>query len=240
MNAHDIHALSGAYVVDALDDVERTRFEEHLAQCAACRAEVADLVEATTLLAELADTPPPPELRARVLDEIRNVRPLPPVVPAGGAAERRRPRWNRLAAAAAVLAVVTGGALVVEEVRERTSQSESAVDRVLSAADAEGVSVDLPDGTRLRVVRSASEGRAVLITRDLPALPEGKVYELWLQDQAGTMVPAGLLEGAGNQRFLLQGDPREAQAAGITVEPAGGSPQPTSAPLALFDLTRAT
>ena len=36
----DIHALSGAYAVDALDDVERARFERHLANCEACRAEV--------------------------------------------------------------------------------------------------------------------------------------------------------------------------------------------------------
>ncbi|RYE75767.1 MAG: anti-sigma factor, partial [Myxococcales bacterium] len=38
----------------------------------------------------------------------------------------------------------------------------------------------------------------------------------------------------------FEGDPNTAQAAGITIEPAGGSPEPTSAPVALFDLTRAT
>ena len=42
----DIHALSGAYAVDALDDIERARFEQHLAECADCRAEVAALREA--------------------------------------------------------------------------------------------------------------------------------------------------------------------------------------------------
>ncbi len=36
----DIHALSGAYAVDALDDIERAQFERHLAECAECRAEV--------------------------------------------------------------------------------------------------------------------------------------------------------------------------------------------------------
>ena len=34
----DIHALSGAYAVDALDDIERAQFERHLAECPACRA----------------------------------------------------------------------------------------------------------------------------------------------------------------------------------------------------------
>ena len=39
----DIHALSGAYAVDAVDDIERAEFERHLATCADCREEVAEL-----------------------------------------------------------------------------------------------------------------------------------------------------------------------------------------------------
>ncbi len=39
----DVHALSGAYAVDALDDLERAHFERHLADCADCQAEVASL-----------------------------------------------------------------------------------------------------------------------------------------------------------------------------------------------------
>ena len=34
----DLHHLSGAYAVDALDEAERSAFERHLAVCAACRA----------------------------------------------------------------------------------------------------------------------------------------------------------------------------------------------------------
>ena len=51
----DIHALSGAYAVDALDDLERAGFERHLAGCAACRAEVASLREATAAMADDGD-----------------------------------------------------------------------------------------------------------------------------------------------------------------------------------------
>ena len=109
----DIHALSGAYAVDALDDVEREQFERHLAGCSACQAEVASLVAAATSLSSLSDVAPPPSLRAKVLQGITTVRPLPPVVdrdaqrdlssqpraaaatppapePAGTAAEQRR------------------------------------------------------------------------------------------------------------------------------------------------------
>ena len=56
----DIHALSGAYAIDALDDIERAQFERHLAKCAECRAEVESLREASAMLAETTAVEPPP------------------------------------------------------------------------------------------------------------------------------------------------------------------------------------
>ena len=47
----DIHALSGAYAVDALDDDERELFEQHLAVCPECRAEVRSFGETAALIA---------------------------------------------------------------------------------------------------------------------------------------------------------------------------------------------
>ena len=55
----DIHALSGAYAIDALDDIERAQFERHLAECAECRAEVESLREAGGMLAEAVSATPP-------------------------------------------------------------------------------------------------------------------------------------------------------------------------------------
>ncbi len=80
----DIHSLSGAYVVDALDDAERLEFEAHLRDCAACQREVAELAAVTEALAEEVAEVPPPSLKADVLAAIDTVRPLPPIVPAGG------------------------------------------------------------------------------------------------------------------------------------------------------------
>ena len=76
----DIHSLVGAYAVDAVDDVERARFEEHLATCAGCRAEVESLRGAAAHLAASTDTAPPASLKASLLRDIRSVRPLPPVL----------------------------------------------------------------------------------------------------------------------------------------------------------------
>ena len=44
-----------------------------------------------------------------------------------------------------------------------------------------------------------------------------------------------MMEGSGDHKQLLDGDAADATAAAISVEPSGGSPQPTSEPIALFD-----
>ena len=238
----DIHALSGAYAVDALDDVERQRFEKHLVDCEACRDEVASLQDAAATFGGLAATPPPPALRDRVLSDITSVRPLPPQSPtAAGSRGRRKSKWRPVIAAAAVLVAIGTGAVVFDQVRgDDTVQTVSAADRVLAAKDARTVSLSFPDGASAKVVHSATEGRAVLLTDKMPAAPTGKVYELWLQDDAGAMVPAGLMDEGGSQKVLLEGDASAATGVGITVEPAGGSEQPTSDPIALFDFSKAT
>ena len=67
-----------------------------------------------------------------------------------------------------------------------TSQQQlTAADRVLGADDAETVSLEVA-GAETKVVRSKSEGRAVLVATGMPPAPSGKVYELWLQDDDGT------------------------------------------------------
>jgi len=239
---HEIHALSGAYAVDALDPEERARFEEHLAACETCQAEVTSLQEAAGVMGGLAETAPPPELRNRVLAEIAAIRPLPPSVSATDElAERRaRRRWTRpLAAAAAVLALAGGAAVVWQQVDHGTSENLQAVDRVIQARDARQVSIDLPGGASATVYTSRALGKAALVTRKMPAAPAGRVYEVWYQ-KGGRMVPAGTMTGAGHQTLLLQGDLAGATAAGITVEPAGGSEEPTTAPIALFDFEQAT
>ena len=73
----------------------------------------------------------------------------------------------------------------------------------------------------------------------MAAPPTGKTFELWLQDDVGTMHPAGLMNTGGNHTIVLKGDAAEATGVGITVEPEGGSKEPTSEPIALFDFSKA-
>ncbi|MEU6688208.1 anti-sigma factor [Streptomyces sp. NPDC046832] len=93
-------------------------------------------------------------------------------------------------------------------------------------------------GGRAAVVVSRGEARAVFAADGLPALPEDSVYELWYAADAGDLRPAGLLPGTAQQTSrALQGPLAGAVAVGITIEPAGGSQQPTTDPLALIPLT---
>ena len=234
-----IHALSGAYVVDALDDGERADFERHLLGCHDCQVEVAGLREAATLLADDAAVTPPASLRANVLAGIRTIRPLPPET--GELADeqtatvlpmRRRFRLGTLAVAAAILAVL--GIAVVAQPWHHEAQL-SAADKVMTADDATHVKVSFDDGATATVFRSAKEGKAVVVTENMSKAPSGKVYELWLQGPDGKMVPAGLMHGAGDYKQVLEGDAAKAKAAAISVEPSGGSQTPTSAPIATFD-----
>lgn len=231
----EIHALSGAYAVDALDEHERAQFERHLAECAECRAEVDSLRGAASSLAETTEVAPPAHLRADVLSAIKTVRPLPPLPrhDNGQHAGRGR-RFRGLLVAAAAVAVVGTGAVVTQP----WDDDPSPVDAVITAADVDRASAKINGGT-VTLYRSESLGKAALVADDLPPAAAGRVYELWLQVD-GAMVPAGLLDASGDQELVLTGDASEATAAGITVEPDGGSPQPTTQPIALFDLTQET
>ncbi|MDP2774385.1 MAG: anti-sigma factor [Nocardioides sp.] len=231
----DIHALSGAYAVDALDDIERAQFERHLAACDACRSEIESLREASAMLAETAAAGPPAALRDRVLAGIETVRPLPPVVsPLVSAPERRRRRFPALVAAAAVVTLIGIGGAVWQPWADETSQSPSATERVLQAPDAEVLTQELDNGAVVTLTRSKELNQAVLTTEDMPAPDSGTVYEVWLQHDE-LMVPAGLMDEAGSATVLLEGDPATANGAGITVEPAGGSDEPTGEVVTLFE-----
>jgi anti-sigma factor RsiW len=230
MSMSDIHALSGAYAVDALDDIERAHFERHLAECEACSSEVASLREASAMLAETTAAAPSDGLRNRVLAEIATVRPLPPVVQPA-AARRRRHRFQGLVAAAAALIALGSGAVATQVLDD----PESRTDQVLQADDAERFTQTFPGGATATVVVSKELNGAVVLTEDMPAAPNGHSYALWLQHDED-MVPAGIMPSGANNEVLLSGDAATADGAGITVETAGEvHDEPEGEVVALFE-----
>ncbi|MGW3864957.1 anti-sigma factor, partial [Streptomyces sp. NPDC005047] len=94
----------------------------------------------------------------------------------------------------------------------------------------------LPSGASASVIASRAQGQAAFVASGLPPLTSDRVYELWYA-KAGAFRPAGLLAGSGGRlAHLLEGPLEGATAVGITVEPAGGSPQPTTDPLGIVSI----
>ncbi|MFL6141404.1 MAG: anti-sigma factor domain-containing protein [Labedaea sp.] len=237
----DVHALTGAYVLDAVPELERAAFERHLAECDACAQEVRELRETATRLGQTATAEPPPGLRSAVLARISEVRQLPPEQPPGGQRSPGRARltlWLTSSAAAVLLVVATVlGVLLVRErgALDDARQSATSLSSILDAGDVKASAAKVDSGGSALVVTSRAQNRGLILASGLAEPPSGHVYQAWLRDSTGDMHPAGLLPGAGTARLDLN-DVNTANGVGLTVEPAGGSPAPTTGPVMLVDL----
>jgi anti-sigma-K factor RskA len=238
----DLHTLTGAYAAHALDEAELAAFEEHLAQCEPCAVEVAEFQATLARFGAAEAVVPPPELKARVLAATSGIRQLAPVTgpaavdPGGGTARR----WPRFALAASLAAAAALGGVAVQQ-HEQAHQAavraahlqdqQNRFSALLTAADSRTATARTGSGAGT-VVWSRSLGEAGFLAQGLPALAQGRTYELWFND-GGTMRPAGLLPSSSGS-LVLSGPIDGAAGIGVTVEPAGGSPHPSGSPLMLL------
>ncbi|MFD4759094.1 anti-sigma factor domain-containing protein [Streptomyces sp. NPDC058439] len=256
MSNAGLHTLTGAYVLQALPEAERRDFERHLCDCEACAVEVRELSETATRLGLAVARTPPPELRERVLREITAVRQDSPsgagrrsdggVGPVAGVTGPSG-RWPKFALAACLAAACFGGIAVwqnraAEDARQEAHtvrQRNEQLVRVLAAPDAKASSGAMTGGAKGTIVVSRTANRAVFMASGMQQPPGDKVYQLWFDDH-GSMRSAGLMDStATSDALVLDGPVDGASGIGITVEPAGGSAQPTSAPMALMNFPAA-
>src|SRR5436190_1416722 len=243
---HDLHSLSGAYVLDALEPgAERDRFTRHLSRCQSCAAEVKGFREVATAMAFAAAAEPPAELRGRVLAAAARTRQLPPEVSTHARPRRTRTRvpwvpWlsGVVATASIVVAVLFGLAQAhTQDELNQVRAENQAISLILSAPKAKLLTYEVTHGGVATVVLAADRHELAVVTTGLPALPPGKVYQLWLIGKP-KIVSAGLLPAAKNGQTpaelatgVVKGD-----TLGLTVEPAGGSAQPTTTPILALPL----
>ncbi|GGL18319.1 anti-sigma factor [Mangrovihabitans endophyticus] len=236
MTATDIHALVGAYALDAVDDLERVAFERHVTECESCRIELDELRETVCRLADDAWSVPPPRLREQVLAEVGRTRQLPP-------ARKPRPdrrveswrRWATAAAAAVVLAAGTGVSVwQVQEQRvqdqsvlaEQAQRREARTRQILAAPDLVVRTAPVVGGGKVTVASSAQYDAGVMMLGADGPPANGRVFELWTL-RGRTATKAGLLDpGVGSAVRVIDGLPGN-DGFGVSVEPPGGSPQPT-------------
>lgn len=237
----DIHALAGAYALNALPPDEQAFFERHLAACDACRLEVAELQETAARLAAGVATAPPASLRDRVLAAADLTRQLPPEAPAAAPAPSTS-TWQKLRqralvpVAASLALVVFALSGVVIDLNSRLEQARSqpaSVVSILGAADLETVELDLGAAAPGRFLYSASQDRGVIVADGIADPGARETYELWLIHD-GRPVPAGLFRpGDGGAAIAeVEAPVRGAELVAVTIEPAGGSERPTGEILA--------
>lgn len=211
-----IHELVAAYALDALDDSERREFEDHLAGCEQCAAEVEGLSDAAAALACVPEGPaPPPALRDRVLERVHEDRHSNVVL----LAPRRRfalPAVATFAVAAAAAAVVLG---------LWASSLSTSLDRKSAISSVLATGTRVPMGTASQVV-VGSNGQAVVVS-SLGRAPAGKTYELWVI-QGDAVRSAGLFSmGKTSSPVLLERRVPKGAHVGISIERSGGVSQPT-------------
>jgi hypothetical protein len=214
------------YVLGALEDAESYR--EHLATCASCRAEVAELQLAVdTLPATAPPTVASDALRERVLATVRSEAEL--LRAAGPRADEpeRRSRRVRSRRASLSWAGVAIAAIAAIAVAILTSSGTSTRERVTTAQIAASV-----PGARASL--HERDGRAELVVSGMPQPPLGKIYEVWLGRSAGSPEPTDALfsvTSRGSGSVDVPGSLSGVKAVLVTSEPLGGSSHPTSPPV---------
>jgi len=216
VDTDELHELTAAYALDALAPDEVAEYEAHLATCARCREELAQLGSVTDALAfGVPQRTPPHELRSRIVEAARAERPNVRALPSRSRAPLRVAIG--IAAVAACAAVSLGA-------------WDLALHHRLDRADEALRSVPVHGATGAVLL---GNGRATLVLAHLPAAPSGKTYEAWVLS-GGAAVPAGLFDGGpGTTVVALSHAVPGGGKVAVTVEPAGGSPQPTRTPFVL-------
>jgi anti-sigma-K factor RskA len=207
MERTEIHELSAAYALDALDADERLRYEEHLGHCEECQEAVAAFHDTAASLAHGVESrQPPASLRDRILDEAasegQKVAPL-------------RPRWSiRVTSAVAAVAAIAALAFGLWALALHDQLGERP--QAIPLTGATGQLVVSPDRA------------ATLVVDDLAPAPPGKTYEAWVISDDETKPAGTFAGGATRTAFALTQSVPDGATVAVTVEPAGGSDAPTS------------
>ncbi|HEY4007250.1 MAG TPA: anti-sigma factor [Pseudonocardia sp.] len=254
----DVHTLTGAYALDALEELERRQFESHLAQCQDCAREVEELRATATRLAMAVAVQPPDRMWQRVSDRVAVTRQEAPLVPPAlsdppvtAEGPRARSSWPvrltaAVAAAAAAAAVVLGISTVQTEhqldaARSQLAQAQAQygpVSQLIAAPDARADSEAGLHGGTVFALASRSLDRALLLVSDMPAPPVGYTYQAWLigGDRPRSVGLVNSADGSSRSAPLVFDGLVNGGKIGLTVEPVGGSAQPTTSPVVVLGL----
>ena len=233
--------LKDAFVLGALPEEERRELEEYLAEHPERQAEIDELGTVAGLLAlSPPEQEPPPELRRRIMGVVE--------------AEALRPRASRrsllarigellsarnlaLGAAAAMLVIglFSWNLILQGEIQNLQGRVQSLQSQPQEPQMVELGGAGTEQGARAELVTLEGD-RAVLVVENMPPVPEGKTYQIWVIED-DVPKPSGLFELKQDSVAAVVEHPLdEADAVAVTVEPDGGSTEPTTYPMLTANL----
>ncbi|MDH6237887.1 anti-sigma factor [Cryobacterium sp. CG_9.6] len=216
---------------------------------AALRSNLMAMIASTPQLAPLSATP--------VIPTAVNTHASAPTAPvddlvvpvttagSGAASVRAQQRWFQrpaqlLLAAAAAVVLFVGGTFAGQAVNNNqfVEQQAAGMVQITAASDSERAVTTTADGHDATLVWSNALGLSAVLLDDLPSLGSDRDYQLWYINAAGA-ASAGTFDstGSGTSWRVLDGAMHTGDTVGITVEPRGGSEQPTTAPIVAFQST---
>lgn len=225
MTCEDLRDSYELYSLGLLDGEEKREIEEHLARnCANCQKFLKEALGVNALmLSQAPEVVPPSRLRRRVMASVG----------------RERAGWGWVAALAAAFLLVVALWLSLEkrtadrdlvEARAERDRLEQAF-TFLNQPETRQVNFGQgqPAPPRGNIFLNPGMG-VLLIASNLPALPSGKAYEMWVIPKGGAPRPAGLFQSGpqGNAMHIRPGAVDPDVTVAVTVEPDSGSPAPTS------------
>jgi hypothetical protein len=236
-----VEALA-AYALDALDAGERLLLVEHLAECREHDEELAAYRMVATRLPLIVEPPAmPAALKGNLLDAFDREKassPLP--LPASAAAPVSGPEATPRRVAVPEPQPQRGGFFAI--FRQPALAYGMAAALLIAVLGLAVWNFNLRDDNNVMTTAAAGPGMSINVTYyedqqvavfdvDMPPPASGQVYQAWMIAD-GKPVSVGLLtSNSGRQAFAT--DMAGATAVAISVEPAGGSQQPTTTPVVI-------
>ncbi len=222
----EIDEQLAAYAAHALEETEICAVANHLAECRRHDEELTAMrADFERLAASVQPVEPPSRLRDSLLTAFDEAIAAPEPAHIHVSPARRKSIFSTSGFAYAVAAAML--ALAVGVGAWGLSRDGGNGDVIVAQSSTGGASMQ---------VTYVPDQKVAVMEVDLPPLPAGRVYQAWRID-GGSPVSLGLLE-TNTGSVAMVGDLEGASAVALSVEPAGGSPAPTTNPILIATLKR--
>ncbi|MFJ4168411.1 anti-sigma factor domain-containing protein [Paenarthrobacter sp. NPDC089714] len=251
--------LAEIYALDALTEEERVLIDDYVRDAPEgpeFRERVRQAHE-TLAVSFAPEEEPPAALFDSIMDKIAqsstampsSAEPVAPSAgePSGGAAVadlasarlKRKERRGMAGARAWIIGAAAAAAIAVAGVGvgAYVSAQNDPINQVLQAQDVQKKTADVPGGGTATISASSAKDSFVVLMNGVSPAPSGKVYQLWTLPKDGSApVSQGTMDAESLSKPAVVKGLSSASSVAITVEPAGGSKEPTSAPVVVVPL----